>query len=255
MTIYLYVKHHTKTGLKYFGKTEKPDPYKYKGSGVYWKPHINKYGTQFVETIQIWEFQDQEEATKFALEFSKQNNIVESNEWANLVIEDALGGGSFSKGRNHTEEAKAKMKNIPKPKSVEHRLKLAESMKGKNKGKVHSEETKLKMSNARKGFEFSEDAKIKMSISHLGKTLSKETRDKISVATKGVPRKKASDETKRKLSEFHKNRKRSLHSEETKLKMSNAKKGRKLSEEHKKKLSEAYYSKNCHSNTHTKKDG
>ena len=34
---YLYVKQHNKTGLKYFGKTTKKDPLKYKGSGLYWK--------------------------------------------------------------------------------------------------------------------------------------------------------------------------------------------------------------------------
>ena len=44
MTIYyLYVKTHRITGLKYLGKT-KQDPYKYRGSGVYWTSHIKKHG-------------------------------------------------------------------------------------------------------------------------------------------------------------------------------------------------------------------
>lgn len=41
--IYLYVKTHNITKLKYFGKTKK-DPYIYKGSGKYWLNHIKKHG-------------------------------------------------------------------------------------------------------------------------------------------------------------------------------------------------------------------
>ena len=33
MTIYLYVKQHSITGLKYFGRTTQANPYKYKGYG------------------------------------------------------------------------------------------------------------------------------------------------------------------------------------------------------------------------------
>ena len=43
MIIYLYVKTHRKTGLKYLGKTKK-DPFVYQGSGVHWKNHLNKHG-------------------------------------------------------------------------------------------------------------------------------------------------------------------------------------------------------------------
>ena len=44
MPIYLYVKTHNKTGLKYLGKTISKDPIKYKGSGLYWRNHITKHG-------------------------------------------------------------------------------------------------------------------------------------------------------------------------------------------------------------------
>lgn len=37
---YLYVKHHSITGLKYFGKTTKLDPVTYKGSGLVWRRRI-----------------------------------------------------------------------------------------------------------------------------------------------------------------------------------------------------------------------
>ena len=54
MTIYLYVKQHSITGLKYFGKTTKIDPFLYKGSGKYWQRHIKKYGKNFIETLEVW---------------------------------------------------------------------------------------------------------------------------------------------------------------------------------------------------------
>ena len=43
MTIYyLYVKTHNITGLKYLGFTS-ANPYTYRGTGDYWKAHINKH--------------------------------------------------------------------------------------------------------------------------------------------------------------------------------------------------------------------
>jgi hypothetical protein len=40
--IYLYLKKHNKTGLKYLGKTISNDPYSYQGSGKVWRRHIEK---------------------------------------------------------------------------------------------------------------------------------------------------------------------------------------------------------------------
>ena len=90
MIIYLYVKQHIITGLKYFGKTLN-NPFKYPGSGTYWKNHCKKHGKKYIKTIEIWGFDDQKLCTQFALKFSKQNNIVESEEWANLIPEDGIG--------------------------------------------------------------------------------------------------------------------------------------------------------------------
>ena len=76
MIIYLYHKRHRLTGLNYFGKTT-IEPYEYCGSGKYWRRHLNKHGFD-VETVQVWEFNDQDQCTEFALDFSIRNNIVES---------------------------------------------------------------------------------------------------------------------------------------------------------------------------------
>ena len=114
--IYLYVKTHSITGLKYFGKTERKDPYKYPGSGVYWKRHLNKYGYLFTTEI-VGKFTDAEEAEKFALRFSIDHDIVESPEWANLIVENSRDGKPCgSKGHTFTEEELQRMSKISKQK-------------------------------------------------------------------------------------------------------------------------------------------
>jgi len=93
--IYLYIKTHNKTGLKYFGKTEKKDPFKYLGSGKLWRQHLSKFGEDITTEI-FGCFYDRDECYKAAVEFSHKNNIVESTDWANLRIEE-LDGGDTSK--------------------------------------------------------------------------------------------------------------------------------------------------------------
>lgn len=88
--IYLYVKTHKITGLKYFGKTH-GEPFSYKGSGVYWKRHLKMHGEDLETTI-IGEFLDEDVCKKVALEFSIKHDIVKSKEWANLKIEELDGG-------------------------------------------------------------------------------------------------------------------------------------------------------------------
>ena len=137
MIIYLYVKRHSKTGLKYFGKTSRPDPHTYLGSGSYWRKHVNKHGKEYVETLNIWTFDKQDHATAFALEFSNNNAIVESTEWANLKLEDALDGGSL--GRVVTSDT---------------RKKISEAKRGKpsnRKGAKQTDDARLKMSLSRQG--------------------------------------------------------------------------------------------------------
>jgi hypothetical protein len=163
MTIYLYVKQHSVTGLKYFGKTEKVDPYKYIGSGLYWYNHIKTYGN-LIETLEVWGFDNQEMCTDFALTFSKNNNIVESKEWANLKFENGLDGNV--KGNKMSAETRKKM-----------------SVSGK--GRTCSEETRAKLSLANKGKKrgaMSAEERTKHSLANKGKTHSAETRAKMSLA-------------------------------------------------------------------------
>ena len=140
---YLYIKEHSLTGMRYFGKTTKYDPYKYNGSGKLWKQHINTNSRKYVKTIWVSElFTDENLLIEFATFISEELDIVNSDKWANLIIENGI-GGSANIGKKFTEE---------------HRKNLSESHKGNtpsNKGKVgyftHSEETKKKMSESKKG--------------------------------------------------------------------------------------------------------
>jgi len=92
----LYIKVHTKTGMKYFGKSIKKDITKYHGSGKYWKKHIEKHGKQHIQTLWISEwFYSENEITKFCQNFCKENDIVNSIEWANLKEENGFDGGKL----------------------------------------------------------------------------------------------------------------------------------------------------------------
>ena len=108
MILSLYVKTHNITGLKYFGKTVK-NPFKYRGSGKYWKRHLAKHGNN-VTTEVVAVFDNEEDASAFAIEFSLKNNIVEDESWANLIVENAKDGLPVGhKGHVFTEDQKIAM--------------------------------------------------------------------------------------------------------------------------------------------------
>lgn len=137
MITYLCVKTHKITGLKYFCKTSNKDPYKYKGSGKYWKRHIEKHGYEVnTEIIAFFDENEKEEMVKFALKYSDENNIAESKEWANLKPENGLDGGTFSEWI--TKKTKNKMSLAKK----EIYIGEGNPFYGKN----HSDETRKKMS-------------------------------------------------------------------------------------------------------------
>jgi hypothetical protein len=199
---FLYVKTHNKTGLKYFGKT-KHDPHKYKGSGLYWLRHIKEHGYD-VSTEIIGFYTDKQECKGAATLFSTVNQIVESDNWANLIDENGLDGGatkfgplseetkrkisSSHLGITHTDETKQKIKDkraiqnmdhMRVPKSEEHKKKISDSLKGR----TQSEETIKKRADKLRGRERSEETKRKISESQRGKIISDETRLKMSKKT------------------------------------------------------------------------
>jgi hypothetical protein len=133
---YLYIKQHSVTGLKYFGKTTKLNPYKYPGSGTYWTKHFKKHGKKYIKTIWVSDLYYDTSIVEIALHFSIENNIVESDDWANLKLENGLDGGIT--GTITSEKTKAKMSVAKMGKS------------NPNYKKIPSEETKVKQSIANK---------------------------------------------------------------------------------------------------------
>ena len=105
MTIYLYVKTHAITGLKYLGKTKQKDPHEYLGSGTYWLRHLKTHGAAYTTEI-LQECQTNEEIKSWGLHYSELWDIVKSKEWANLKPEAGDGGGNRFK---QTPDSIAKM--------------------------------------------------------------------------------------------------------------------------------------------------
>jgi hypothetical protein len=96
--IYLYLKTHNKTGLKYLGKTTQ-NPFKYHGSGKIWKDHIKKHGYDITTEI-LFETDDPDKFIEKAVYYSSVLNIVESESFANLMIEKGDGapvGNNYSR--------------------------------------------------------------------------------------------------------------------------------------------------------------
>jgi hypothetical protein len=110
---YLYIKKHSITGLKYFGKTTQKDPYAYIGSGTYWRAHVKKYGRQHIITEWVSEpFTNKDLLVEYASNMSNELNIVKSNEWANLVNEDGIAGIPYgTKLPTKTQQHRNKLSN------------------------------------------------------------------------------------------------------------------------------------------------
>lgn len=165
-TYYLYLKQ-SPLGLKYLGITTR-DPYKYLGSGKYWRRHLkaHNFSASDIKTEIIFSSVIEEELNNVALKYSEEFKIVESKEFANLMPESGM---DCTLGRHCSEETKRKISESNKGRqlSKESIAKILKNRKS-NKGFKHSEETKRKLSEWRKG-----------------KKLSKETIEKMRAKTKG----------------------------------------------------------------------
>jgi len=87
--IYLYLKTHNVSGLKYLGQT-KHNPFKYNGSGVVWKKHLMKYGKDITTEI-LAECESQEEIRDIGMYYSDKWDVVNNSEFANLQEESGQG--------------------------------------------------------------------------------------------------------------------------------------------------------------------
>lgn len=115
---FLMLKIHNKTGLKYLCKTSSLKMqksidylYKYPGSGLRWLNHLKQHGFDF-KTIVLAGTPDKQELKELGLRFSKLWNVVESDNFANLVEEKGDGGkiglGTLGKRFHHIRLSKVK---------------------------------------------------------------------------------------------------------------------------------------------------
>lgn len=99
--LYLMVKTHTITGLKYLCKkvtTSDSKAISYLGSGTRWNNHLKVHGKHInTEIIVKCELDKIEEFSKLCIEHSNKFNIVKSDEWANLIEENGLMGAVCGK--------------------------------------------------------------------------------------------------------------------------------------------------------------
>lgn len=199
--IYLYIKQHKITQLKYFGMTTK-NPFKYGGSGTYWKNHINKYDKSLVNTIEVYGFDCQQSCSEFALKFSRDNDIVESKEWANLIDEN----GSLESAMRQVKVSTKVKEIISKNAKINHKLgKYSYSQFKENK----TDEHKAALSESqKKRYKLNGNPNIGQTRSFM----TEEIKTKIGNANRGKVsnRKgiKVSEYTRKKISEAAKNRKR-----------------------------------------------
>lgn len=139
--MYLYLKTHNVTGLKYLGKTIR-NPFKYKGSGKRWKYHLNKHGND-VSTEILLETNDVNELVQKGIELSIKWNIVERSDFANIRIECG-DGGDTSKTPAYIEAMKHRQQ-IPwnkglkfPPHTKERRQQISQTLKQHWKTHTHN---------------------------------------------------------------------------------------------------------------------
>ena len=93
----LMIKTHNVTGKKYFCKTTKlHELEKYHGSGVVWKIHLKTFGKDITTEI-LGIYYDKQRCVEAALKFSTENDIINSRDWVNLILENGLDGASAGK--------------------------------------------------------------------------------------------------------------------------------------------------------------
>jgi hypothetical protein len=185
----LLVMEHNITGLKYFCKTALLDRVnRYKGSGTRWTNHLKVHGKDV--KVGIFGFYIEEERCRNAAkQFSVDNKIVESDEWANLVEETGMMDRNMSNslnpfyGKKHTPEMKESMRlarlgrsvNKGAYRSPEQRAKISASLKGRKNpavsqrliGRKLTAETKAKLSEAGKNRVWSDETREKIRQSSL----------------------------------------------------------------------------------------
>lgn len=194
----LYIKR--LNGIYYFGKTTSKNIEKYPGSGTVWKKKIKKYGKDQIE--HLWHsdwYHSIDEIREIALHFSRENDIVNSEKWANQMEEDGV-GMVHNKTINQKIQNAQKLVHASRPKEVQEEIwkRQTESRKITEKNK---DPIAKKNDYAARGEKLSNTLKTKdknyfqqkVNLMHQRlANMSQEEKDEVnrkrSIATKGVPK-------------------------------------------------------------------
>ena len=220
---FIYITTNLINGKRYIGQRKFSNCHggwqHYLGSGMLLKKAIKKYNREKFKRDIIDIAYSEEELNQKEIQWIKQFNAAESDNFYNIV--EGGGGGNPWLGKTKEEIAKWKQK-------------LSEANKGENHpfyGKKLSEEHKRKISDGHKGMKYSEKTEEEKKITRqkiskklsgenhpfYGKRFSKEHKRKISDGHKGM---KYSEDTKRKKSASMKGKNKGKRSEETRKAMS-----------------------------------
>jgi hypothetical protein len=121
---YIMLKTHNTTGLKYlcYHLGTKESCFIYLGSGKYWIAHLKKHGKD-VSTVILAECQSRGEAREKGLYYSEQFDIVNSDKYANLIVEDARTNWAHRNKINYNGEREfPNMKDIAAQRTLRRKL-------------------------------------------------------------------------------------------------------------------------------------
>ena len=139
--ITLYLKIHNQTGYMYLGKTTQ-DPQKYTGSGIKWKRHLAKHGKD-VTTLVLFESESPTEVKNQGIFYSEYFDVVSSNDFANMTVEQGDGGNNIIWDDEKREAHKKIMLKVKsRPGAREKRYESLQETWTSEKRKIHSQRMK-----------------------------------------------------------------------------------------------------------------
>lgn len=196
---YTYIVEDTLTGKKYCGSKYGKDVTPENTTDYFGSPSKDSEYYTIIQTRShtlvkkiINVFSTKEETIADEIRLHTLYNVAVNEEFYNRTNQQSTGFLCVG-GYQLSEETKQRMSDASKgkPKSEEHRQKIAETIKNLGRIYTHSKETRLKISAARKGKPahnkgkpLSDEHRQKLSAAAKGKTHSAETRLKMSLAKK-----------------------------------------------------------------------
>jgi hypothetical protein len=180
----LMVKKHMITGKKYLCKTTEKNHHAYKGSGTEWKKMLEEHGREQVRTIVIFTSYSKSLFREVAERMSERLDVVASDDWANLIIENGVGGGMPGRIKSPEECEKIRQSKLGKkrgPLSAQWRENISKGNIGKKmplRGPM-SEEQKKAIGEANKGKEKDATWRENLANSLRGKPHTQERIDKM----------------------------------------------------------------------------